>query len=41
LRTVLQAKGYAVEYREFNGGHSILSWRGSLADGILALFGKN
>jgi enterochelin esterase-like enzyme len=41
LRTVLQAKGYAVQYREFNGGHSILNWRGSVADGILALFGKN
>jgi len=40
LRTVLQAKGYAVDYREFNGGHSILSWRGSLADGLLALFGR-
>ncbi|HEX6898969.1 MAG TPA: enterochelin esterase [Thermoanaerobaculia bacterium] len=41
LRTVLQAKGYDAQYREFNGGHSILSWRGSVADGILALFGKN
>lgn len=40
LRTVLQARGYAVEYREFNGGHSILNWRGSFADGVLALFGK-
>jgi enterochelin esterase-like enzyme len=41
LRTVLQAKGYDVGYREFNGGHSILNWRGSLADGLLALFGKD
>lgn len=40
LRTVLQARGNAVEYREFNGGHSILNWRGSFADGVLALFGK-
>jgi enterochelin esterase-like enzyme len=39
LRTVLQARGTAVEYREFNGGHSILNWRGSFADGVLALFG--
>jgi len=38
LRTVLQARGNAVEYREFNGGHSILNWRGSFADGVLALF---
>jgi enterochelin esterase family protein len=40
LRDVLQAKGYAVEYREFNGGHSILNWRGSLADGLVALFAR-
>jgi len=39
LRTVLQAKGYTVDYREFNGGHSTLSWRGSFADGVMALFG--
>jgi enterochelin esterase-like enzyme len=39
LRTVLQAKGYDVRYREFNGGHSILNWRGSVADGIVALLG--
>ena len=39
LRTVLQARGTAVEYREFSGGHSILNWRGSFADGVLALFG--
>ena len=39
LRDVLQARGNAVEYREFNGGHSILNWRGSFADGVLALFG--
>ncbi|HSS50901.1 MAG TPA: enterochelin esterase [Thermoanaerobaculia bacterium] len=38
LRTVLQARGNAVEYQEFNGGHSILNWRGSFADGVLALF---
>jgi enterochelin esterase-like enzyme len=41
LRTALQAKGCAVEYREFNGGHSFLNWRGSLADGLLALFGRD
>jgi enterochelin esterase family protein len=38
LRTVLQAKGYAVDYREFNGGHSTVSWRGSLAEGLQKLF---
>lgn len=41
LRTVLQARGSSVEYREFNGGHSILNWRGSFADGVLALFSES
>ena len=41
LRAVLRDRGYTIEYREFNGGHSILNWRGSLADGLLALFGRN
>jgi enterochelin esterase-like enzyme len=39
LRTVLRAKGYDVKYQEFNGGHSILNWRGSFANGLLALLG--
>ncbi len=37
LRDVLQAKGYPVHYSEFNGGHEWICWRGSLADGLLAL----
>ena len=37
LRDVLRAKGYEVHYREFAGGHDYLSWRGSLADGLLSL----
>jgi enterochelin esterase family protein len=37
LRDVLRAKGYEVQYREFVGGHDYLSWRGSLADGLLSL----
>jgi enterochelin esterase family protein len=40
LRNVLQAKGYEVGYQEFNGGHSILNWRGSFPNGLLALLGK-
>lgn len=40
LRTVLQAKGYEVGYGEFNGGHSILNWRGSFPNGLQALLGK-
>jgi enterochelin esterase-like enzyme len=37
FRTVLEAKGYVVAYHEFNGGHEMLNWRGTLADGLCAL----
>jgi enterochelin esterase family protein len=37
LRTILRSKGYDVEYKEFNGGHDYACWRGSLADGLIAL----
>lgn len=37
LRDVLLAKGYEVAYREFQGGHDFLSWRGTLAEGIMEL----
>jgi enterochelin esterase family protein len=39
MRDVLLAKGYEVHYQESVGGHDYLSWRGSLADGLLALVG--
>jgi enterochelin esterase-like enzyme len=39
LRDVLLAKGYEVHYQEFNGGHDYLSWRGTLADGLILLMG--
>ena len=39
LRNVLQARGYPVHYREFSGGHNTVIYRGTLADGLLALFG--
>ncbi len=40
FRDVLILKGYEVHYAEFNGYHHFVSWRGSLADGLLALMGK-
>jgi enterochelin esterase family protein len=39
LRDVLRAKGYQVTYSEFMGGHNEVCWRGSFADGIMALTG--
>jgi enterochelin esterase-like enzyme len=39
LRDVLLAKGYEVHYQQVVGGHDIVSWRGTLADGLLALLG--
>jgi enterochelin esterase family protein len=39
LRDVLLAKGYRVRYQQFVGGHSELSWRGTLADALIALLG--
>jgi hypothetical protein len=40
MRDVLLAKGYEVRYQMFVGGHDYKNWRGTLADGIVALIGK-
>lgn len=40
LRDLLEARDYPVHYREYAGGHDYLVWRGALADGLLALFGR-
>lgn len=40
LRDVLRLQGYEVAWREYAGGHDYLVWRGALADGLIALFGK-
>lgn len=39
MRDVLKAKGYFVHYREFNGGHEYLNWRGTFPDALTVLMG--
>jgi enterochelin esterase-like enzyme len=40
LRDVLLAKGYEVDFQQFVGGHDDLSWRGTFANGLIALLGR-
>jgi enterochelin esterase-like enzyme len=40
FRDVLRAKGHDVAFAHFTGGHDYLSWRGTLADGLLHLIGS-
>jgi len=39
LRDTLRSKGYSVHYKEFNGNHTFLNWRGTLASHLIALVG--
>ncbi|MDQ8697602.1 enterochelin esterase [Hyphomicrobium sp. LHD-15] len=41
LRDVLIAKGYDVTHREYAATHDYLAWRSSLADGLIALLGRD
>ncbi len=40
MRDVLCEKGYDVTYAEFEGGHYWGCWKGTLADGLVALLGQ-
>lgn len=41
LRDVLQAKGYEVDYVEFNGGHDFVGWRRALPQAVKWLVANN
>jgi len=41
FETVLDLRGYDVAYREYGGGHEMLSWQGGVADGLMHLLGEN
>lgn len=41
LRDALRARGHAVHWREFEGGHDALCWRGGLVDGLTWLLSDN
>jgi len=37
MHDVLLARGYEIGYREFAGNHTYVEWRGSIAEGLIAL----
>jgi len=39
FRDALAAKGYEVDYREFNGNHSYVNWRETFGEGLVSLLG--
>jgi enterochelin esterase family protein len=40
MRDTLVARGYSVQYREFNGNHNYINWQGGLGEGLIALLGQ-
>lgn len=40
MRDALVAKGYRVQYQEFNGNHTYLAWRGTFGAGLVSLLAK-
>lgn len=40
LRDTLRLRGYTALWRQYSGGHDWIVWRGALADGMIALFGR-
>lgn len=40
MRNLLQAKGYQLQYTEYNGGHEFVCWQGTLANGLITLVGN-
>jgi enterochelin esterase family protein len=40
FRSVLELKGYDLDYNEFKGGHSYLNWKQRLSNGIISIFGR-
>lgn len=41
LRDTLRIRGYETFWKQYSGGHDYFIWRGTLADGMIALFGQN
>lgn len=40
MYNVLLSKGYEIKYEYFQSGHDYLSWRETLANGLISLKGK-
>jgi enterochelin esterase family protein len=40
MRDALIAKGYPVQYQEFNGNHNYINWRGGFGEALIRFLGK-